>query len=242
MEAYVQAKQAAKLAGSLLSDSLIMCYHLYLKKVNSNSEDTEGDYIESLLPILEELTRKIKGSKHFSNIENMNPDSEKFQIWNCLRSLMVDQNLKKADMNCLYNGLKETHFLYTMNIMAIAQLHPIEPSKFNLDRSIDQALEIDSIIEQILLMTVSLYALSTELRFWDEANKKGKPEEVLCDELINEYRGSSCLKRTSELWIGRSLEFAYTYLPHNAPLAEQIFSIYSKLYSTTKYMIVSFFL
>jgi len=199
MEAYIHAKQAAKLAGSLLSDSLIMCYHVFLKKTRDvddsqnsfDAESKEGDYIGSLLPILEEIARKIKGSKHFSNIENMNPESEKSQIWNSLRNLMVDRKLKKADMNCLYNGLKETHFLYTMNIMAIAQLQPIEPSKFNFDRSIDQALEIDSIIEQILLMTVSLYALSTELRFWDEANKKGKPEEVLCDELINEYRGSS---------------------------------------------------
>jgi len=81
--------------------------------------------------------------------------------------------------------------LYTMNIMAIAQIQPLDPIKFKGNQTMNDVISTDSIIEQILMLTVSLYALSTELRFWDENIKKEAPESSLPVELINDYKQNS---------------------------------------------------
>jgi len=47
------------------------------------------------------------------------------------------------------------------------------------------------------------------------------------------------LRKVSELWISKSLELAFVYLPHECPLADQIFNIFNRLYNPNKFTIVT---
>ena len=48
------------------------------------------------------------------------------------------------------------------------------------------------------------------------------------------------LKEASELWVGRTVGFAFVYLPHNSVLAEQIISTHARMYDPTKLSIVPY--
>ena len=41
-----------------------------------------------------------------------------------------------------------------------------------------------------------------------------------------------------ENWISKCIEFAYLFLPHETPMAGQVFSVYSKLYNPFNQIIV----
>lgn len=56
----------------------------------------------------------------------------------------------------------------------------------------------NEVIQKIVYLTISLYCYSTETRFLEKNKESGDPSEVL----------------DSEHWLSRSLEIAYTFLPH----------------------------
>ena len=47
---------------------------------------------------------------------------------------------------------------------------------------------------------------------------------------------------TSEIWLGKSLEIAFLFLPHDTPLVGQILNVYNSLHSIEKTPIVNTFL
>ena len=59
-------------------------------------------------------------------------------------------------------------------------------------------LENNEVIQKMVYLAISLYCYSTETRFLEKNNDKADPTEVL----------------DSEHWLSRSLEIAYSFLPH----------------------------
>ena len=70
------------------------------------------------------------------------------------------------------------------------------------------------VLQALILITVTFYCMSTESRFIERQNNKPENGKVL----------------ESESWLSRSLEMAYTFLPLEAPIFAQIYSVHEKFY------------
>lgn len=225
-EAFIHAKEAAKIATDLIYDSLIISYHLYAaikeaedvpdkkeentsfrgytgtqpspnfrytntpfeafvqmpgKMTSSNSKNNlnvsssfqtttqtptsrinkraniealknQKGYLENIIPILEDMVPRLKGQHIFDRDMSAYAQSEKHQILIALREMLVNEEFKKPDMMDLYKDLESTHLLYTVNIMGIAQLQPLDPFQFKDEPHIIDSIQADNIIEQVILL------------------------------------------------------------------------------------------
>lgn len=76
----------------------------------------------------------------------------------------------------------------------------------------------NQVIQKIVYLTISLYCYSTETRFLQKNKENGDPSQVL----------------DSEHWLSRSLEIAYTFLPHEAPILNQILTVHDRFHGIDK--------
>jgi hypothetical protein len=118
------------------------------------------------------------------------------------------------------------------SILSIAQVRPIHwddvfgavetTAKLQTSRELLPA----AFFQKIELLAVSAYCLATESRFLDE--ETGAAFMRLPGELS-----------VSEVWLGRSLELVYLFLPHESPLCGQIMSVHARLHGISKQAIVT---
>jgi len=198
-------------------------------KMGFGADKEKIEYLEGVIPILEEILEKVKGKKTGSDTGN------RARLMSIMERSIGKVKFGPPDMKVLYDGLPLDHFLFTSNLMTFTQLQILNPEdwKGSAGKGLEGMIESDNIIEQIMQLIISLYCISTELRFWDEV-KQGDISPTKTSLLTKDYQPVTSMKKASELWIGRCLSFAFVYLPHNTPLTGQIFNIYSTVYDSTK--------
>lgn len=81
----------------------------------------------------------------------------------------------------------------------------------------DSEVTNNQIIEKITYLAISLYCYSTETRFI-EKQKQCDSHDVL----------------DSEHWLSRSLEIAYSFLPPEAPILNQIITVHDRFHGLDK--------
>ena len=101
------------------------------------------DYLEKVIPILEDMNQKIKGKK--TNL----PTSNRPRLLFILKKLLGEIHFKELDMRGLYDDLPQEHFLYTSNLASIAQLKPLNLYEVQKSKSLYDIVEADSLIEQV---------------------------------------------------------------------------------------------
>jgi hypothetical protein len=90
---------------------------------------------------------------------------------------------------------------------------------FEIDYFDDPQQEIskNEVIEKIAFLAISLYCYSTETRFL-EKQKNCDSHDVL----------------DSEHWLSRSLEIAYSFMPSEAPILNQILTVHDRFHGLDK--------
>ncbi len=101
------------------------------------------DMLEKLIPILEVLVAKIKGKRPVS------VSSNRAKLMHELQRLMGPHQFGEVDMRDLYGGLPPDHFLFTSNLIGLAQLESLNFAKMNEMISLEDIIERDTIIELV---------------------------------------------------------------------------------------------
>ena len=109
-----------------------------------NCTPAKLEYVEKLIPILEEIVSKIKDRRAIPT------NSNQARILYIMRRLMQNHPIGKADMNVLYEDLPDSHFLFNSNIMAVIQLKALSPSKVVEPNELYEEIQPDRIIEQVI--------------------------------------------------------------------------------------------
>ena len=118
------------------------------KNIGDNTEKFNSawiDYLEKVIPILEDMNQKIKGKK--TNL----PTSNRPRLLFMLKRLLGEIHFDEMDMRGLYDDLSPEHFLYTSNLTSIAQLEPLNLYEVQKSKSLYDVVEADSLIEQVIL-------------------------------------------------------------------------------------------
>jgi len=117
----------------------------------TTANPSKMEYIEKLIPILEEIVGKIKDKRTIPTNSNQS------RLLYILRRAMQNYPLGPPDMNVLYEDLPESHFVYNSNIMAVIQLKPLSFSQLAESADFLEALQPDKIIEQVSSLYTFLY-------------------------------------------------------------------------------------
>ena len=123
------------------------------------------------------------------------------------------------DIELLYGRLENESlfWVYKNKILDEILLKYLHHGQINNE---SKAIEQNEVVEKIVFLAISLYCQSTETRFL-EKSKDGDardPTEVL----------------DSEHWLSRSLEIAYTFLPPEAPILNQILTVHDRFHGIDK--------
>jgi hypothetical protein len=106
-------------------------------------------------------------------------------------------------------------------------MKPVAVKDIGRSGSAEEELSAESIVKKLAFVVVAFYCLSTEQRFEEEKYHHSAISANLHHSKISD----------SEYFLGKSLEIAYKFLPHRAPIINQIISIHSKFHGVEKQII-----
>lgn len=144
------------------------------------------------------------------------------------RSSMIAEILKRyqdePDLAILNNEkVISSSFLNETTILALSQLNYYSFTDIFVTEKLKNEVTESSILEKIAFVVISLYVLATEHRFMEhQRNMKSVFYKFLFD-----YVGNPS-DRQSELFLGKAVEVAFTYLPDSFPFVSQIFNVFKK--------------
>lgn len=122
----------------------------------------------------------------------------------------------KIDIDMLYELDEQADhmWIYKNKILDEIQLIPYTIDEFE---DLDPEISRTEVIEKITFLAISLYCYSTETRFI-EKQKNCDSNDVL----------------DSEHWLSRSLEIAYSFMPPEAPILNQILTVHDRFHGLDK--------
>ncbi len=228
------ARQASRLYYNLLWDHLVLYYLLLIQQSNESRDRERASFIltadrrqkkaerSRLLPPVREgegpLLQLITILEHFIGLDCrqdlLNPAKEQlvYRLSHQLSYLNLDR--PALDLEPFLANLNESHWLLKKKILSQIQLDYIPEAEFEFGEPVARELRL---FETFDCLAISFYCVSTEIRFTEKAENR---------------RGGQLLE--SEQWLGRSLEVAYLFLPHDAPILTQIHSVYLKFHGIGK--------
>lgn len=116
-------------------------------------------------------------------------------------------------------GVKDhNNWIYNLNIGNVMNLTPMNSDELKPQPEIFLEFSKDTMLEKIILYSVGLFCVGTELRF--QATKEeahGSPQEF--------YRVWE-----SEMWHAKAIKIACLFLPEDCPLIDHIIKSYKKHY------------
>ena len=216
---HLEALKHAKIARLICEDNIIKTYYLFiqlknliLKKekniINNISDKNKSDKniidnekLELIEQIINNLFNKITNIKNlfYSNDNKKNKTS--FDSYIRYRKREIRKNERK---NILLNNIrkvfnsevKNEDWTQLLNIENIMNLSPLNEEDFELDNDPKYEILIDTILEKIVILTLSYYYLAIEMNKLskDKNNKKGNGEFFLYQAilLIEQYLPFSC--------------------------------------------------
>ncbi|CAK86288.1 unnamed protein product (macronuclear) [Paramecium tetraurelia] len=118
--------------------------------------------------------------------------------------------------NKLYPNINDNHPMLQMQILGLIQMTQVDIEELYPISNPEMVVTEEVVLELIMLAGLSFYSISTELRF-----------------INSNFDNRSNL----EIWLCKSLEIYYTYVPHMSQIFNQIYQVYKKLYGVDKQMI-----
>ncbi|CAD8087108.1 unnamed protein product [Paramecium sonneborni] len=229
------AKSALKQLKVLFETTIKLCQQMNLtnlinKKQRANSEMTlvsmisqqphKLSYSQIVETVFKEILALIKCSMPQSQFEEKNIQiirshqsrSQSLDKYSESISLIntANQNHK------LYPNLNDNHPMLQMQILGLMQMTQVDIEELYPISNPEMVITEEVILELIMLAGLSFYSISTELRF-----------------INSNFDNRSNL----EIWLCKSLEIYYTYVPHMSQIFNQIYQVYKKLYGVDKQMI-----
>lgn len=126
-----------------------------------------------------------------------------------------DLDDEKPDMRSVLGFLNQNEWIFNLNIGNIMQIQPI-PMKDLLSENNDELeLSRDVFLENLSILTVSYFCMSTEMRFLLQSRANFLKPEVKRDRELE-----------SEYWHAKALEMACTFLPSECPLLNHVLLSY----------------
>lgn len=118
----------------------------------------------------------------------------------------------------MYHWLQNIKELSILNVryLTISKLKSEEKS--TLQDYLEKEYSADGVFEKILYLIVTLYFVATEMRLMEEQTKNSEINPLF--KMLE-----------SEIWLGKSLEISYLFLPHSTPLVGQMIHVYKILYA-----------
>lgn len=127
--------------------------------------------------------------------------------------------------NKLYPSIEDTHPMLQMQILGLMQMNFVDLEELYPINQCEMVIAEEVILELIMLTGLCFYSISTELRFINQSQP-------------NNGSGHYDNRQNLEIWLCKSLEIFYTYVPHSSQIFNQIYQVYKKLYGVDKQSIV----
>ncbi|CAD8067390.1 unnamed protein product [Paramecium primaurelia] len=229
------AKSALKQLKVIFDTTIKLCQQMNLtnlinKKQRANSEMSLAtitsqqtqklSYSQIVEMVFKEILVLIKCSMPQSQFEDKNTQIiRSYQS----RSQSLDKYSEQIQIsntinqnNKLYPNLNDNHPMLQMQILGLMQMTQVDIEELYPINNPEMVVTEEVILELIMLAGLSFYSISTELRF-----------------INSNFDNRSNL----EIWLCKSLEIYYTYVPHMSQIFNQIYQVYKKLYGVDKQMI-----
>ena len=131
---------------------------------------------------------------------------------------------KESDLIILNNQkVIESSFLNNTTILTLSQLNYYNYNDVFVTEKLKNEITENSLLEKISFVVISLYVLATEHRFLEHRKNSENPFYKFLFDYIAEPT-----KRQSELFLGKAVEIAFSYLSDNFPFVSQIFNVFKK--------------
>ncbi|CAD8209830.1 unnamed protein product [Paramecium pentaurelia] len=229
------AKSALKQLKVIFETTIKLCQQMNLtnlinKKQRANSEmnlatitsqqPQKLSYSQIVEIVFKEILVLIKCSMPQSQFEDKN--TQIIRSYHS-RSQSLDKYSEQISIgntsnqnNKLYPNLNDNHPMLQMQILGLMQMTQVDIEELYPISNPEMVITEEVILELIMLAGLSFYSISTELRF-----------------INSNFDNRSNL----EIWLCKSLEIYYTYVPHMSQIFNQIYQVYKKLYGVDKQMI-----
>ncbi|CAD8151863.1 unnamed protein product [Paramecium octaurelia] len=229
------AKSALKQLKAIYETTIKLCQQMNLtnlinKKQRANSEmnlatltsqqPQKLSYSQIVEMVFKEILALIKCSMPQSQFEDRN--TQIIRSYHS-RSQSLDKYSEQISIgntanqnNKLYPNLNDNHPMLQMQILGLMQMTQVDIEELYPISNPEMVVTEEVILELIMLAGLSFYSISTELRF-----------------INSNFDNRSNL----EIWLCKSLEIYYTYVPHMSQIFNQIYQVYKKLYGVDKQMI-----
>ncbi|CAD8081293.1 unnamed protein product [Paramecium sonneborni] len=229
------AKSALKQLKVIFETTIKLCQQMNLtnlinKKQRANSEMTLASmispqpqklsYSQIVEMVFKEILVLIKCSMPQSQFDDKNTQiirsyqSRSQSLDKYSESISITNTINQN--NKLYPNLNDNHPMLQMQILGLMQMTQVDIEELYPITNPEMVITEEVILELIMLAGLSFYSISTELRF-----------------INSNFDNRSNL----EIWLCKSLEIYYTYVPHMSSIFNQIYQVYKKLYGVDKQMI-----
>ncbi|CAD8161847.1 unnamed protein product [Paramecium pentaurelia] len=229
------AKSALKQLKVIFETTIKLCQQMNLtnlinKKQRANSEMSLAtitsqqpqklSYSQIVEMVFKEILALIKCSMPQSQFEDKNTQiirsyqSRSQSLDKYSEQISISNNINQN--NKLFPNLNDNHPMLQMQILGLMQMTQVDIEELYPINNPEMVVTEEVILELIMLAGLSFYSISTELRF-----------------INSNFDNRSNL----EIWLCKSLEIYYTYVPHMSQIFNQIYQVYKKLYGVDKQMI-----
>lgn len=124
---------------------------------------------------------------------------------------------EKPDMRSVLGFLNQNEWIFNLNIGNIMQIQPITMKDLLCETNDELELGRDVFLENLSILTVAYFCMSTEMRFLLQSRANFLKPDVKRDRELE-----------SEYWHAKALEIACTFLPSECPLLNHVLLSYQK--------------
>ena len=126
------------------------------------------------------------------------------------------------DLGYIYESYYPAHWMMHSTILSIAQLSFLTPDDlFFVQTSVQEEVCPEITVEKLGLLSICFYAISTEYRFLE------RKDDFIAN-IGKKIPPLKCSVPESEVYLGRAVEVAYSFLHHEMPFVLQIFNVFRR--------------
>lgn len=219
----VENMTCSKIKNSVYLNDMLF-YERKLMKLLENKIENNTQPFSTITNFYKDTKSKTAADKeNLLNMTSQNFNKQKDTILKRVHTIL-EKYKDKPDLIILNNKkVIESSFLNETTILTLSQLNYYNYSDVFVTNKLKNEITENSLLEKISFIVISLYVLATEHRFLEhKRNSENKFYKFLFDYIAEPK------KRQSELYLGKAVEIAFTYLSDNFPFVSQIFNVFKK--------------
>ena len=120
-----------------------------MKSLSQNITDPSISHYLKMVPILEEIVKRIHDIKKVSSSTNKRERYINLMKRNCLNITFEELN-----MSNLYSNIKNGHWLDDTNLLSVLQLKPLKFDALKLNHDIKEEVKHEIIIERVIYFLI----------------------------------------------------------------------------------------